>query len=90
MCEDSTIRCVYVRSSPPPQRKVTAKFSYPKLFSRSGIAKTLPKLKVLDGEKMETALNTDNSDLKTIFYPICRAQIAAQDDLLRRQNAEKE
>ena len=59
-----------------------------KILCRFGILKTLPKLQLLDGEKLESALNEDNSEIKTIFYPICGAQILAQDDLLQRQSAE--
>ncbi|CAB3997465.1 Leucine-rich repeat and IQ domain-containing 1 [Paramuricea clavata] len=57
---------------------------------RFGIVKTLPKLKFLDGEKLESGMNKDNSTGKTIFYPICGAQIIAQDDLLERQKSEIE
>lgn len=60
------------------------------MFCRFGIVKTLPKLKFLDGEKLESGMNKDNSTGKTIFYPICAAQIIAQDDFLQRQKSEIE
>ena len=48
----------------------------------------MPKLKFLDGEKLQSVANKNNSDMKTIFNPICGAQILAQDDLLQKQNVE--
>ena len=53
---------------------------------RRGIIKTLPNLKFLDEESLDCV--NKNSDTKTIFHPICRAQIIAEDNLLQRQKAE--
>ena len=58
------------------------------LCFRSGVVKALPSLRLLDGESLENAVAA--SCVKTIFYPICHAQITAQNDLLARHKGEIE
>lgn len=54
------------------------------------MAKTLPKLGILDGEKVTNALRKEDGERKIFPHLMCASQILAQDDLLRQQKVELE
>lgn len=60
------------------------------MFCRFDVAKTLPKLGILDGEKVTNALRKEDGERKLFPHLMCASQILAQDDLLRQQKVELE